>query len=432
MKLARWFKTTQSYFFFSGLVFPQALLATTIVGVDDQQLNDTQFFTLNPISYQFSELGTLYEDYDIEALDIHPLANKVYAASGDNTPHPGYLYQVDEFSGALTPIGAVGFKEIDGLTFDPSGMLWGWAQDVGLFTVENGIDNVPDLNTVQVVLHQPGVEVEDLTWNKAGTTLYGVQNLHNVGVDPDAEPDPGANGIRVWAYDTRSNKIKLQCEFAKAPEIELLETLPNDTLLFSYHEISKPIVGALDVHTCQVDIRPDLVIPYTDIEGLAWSEDITSQCSIPPYQPEYWNNNWQILFSNNCYNYGNNKRTDTYAQPGRASGIFLSWEDMNCEAVKNAALADGLVLLPASGVCPDTEDKVALVIAPEWDYHWYRQGHDGMWSHKPGGTPATQLDNSGKLITTPETADRGWYTDFCGYFCACSDKEQGQGHENIW
>ena len=49
---------------------------------------------------------------------------------------------------------------------------------------------------------------------------------------------------------------------------------------------------------------------------------------------------------------------------------------------------------------------LALVIWPDVDYHWYRKGPDGMWTHKPGGTQATNLDNSGDLISNPETADR--------------------------
>lgn len=60
--------------------------------------------------------------------------------------------------------------------------------------------------------------------------------------------------------------------------------------------------------------------------------------------------------------------------------------------------------------------KVALVIAPNLDYHWYRQDSDGLWSHKPGTTPVTRLDNSNNLIIDPQTANRGPYTEFIGYF----------------
>lgn len=155
-------------------------------------------------------------------------------------------------------------------------------------------------------------------------------------------------------------------------------------------------------------------------------------CKLPPYSPVYWNDGGTVQWNNNCYNYGNNKRTDTFAQPGKSSGISLSWPaDMNCVAVTNGAVADGVLELPVAGTCSDTQDKIALVIAPNWDYHWYRLDDSGMWSHKPGGTMATNLDNAGNPIANPETAARGAYTVFCGYFCSCSDDDQGQGHENI-
>ena len=155
-------------------------------------------------------------------------------------------------------------------------------------------------------------------------------------------------------------------------------------------------------------------------------------CKLPSYSPGYWNNSSTTKWNNNCYNYGNNKRTDTYAQPGRAAGIILTQDDdMYCAAVTDAAVADGIEKAPISGICPDTLDKIALVIAPKWDYHWYRQDSSGMWSHKPGQQEATNLDNVGNPIVNPETASRGAYSVFCGYFCSCSDDDQGQGHENI-
>lgn len=160
---------------------------------------------------------------------------------------------------------------------------------------------------------------------------------------------------------------------------------------------------------------------------------IVSCCEIPPYSPAFWNDGGTVQSNNNCYNYGNNKRTDTFAQPGRRSGDYPN--PMACADVAAAAISDGVLALPASGACPDTEDKIALFVDPGTDYHWYRLDNNGKWSHKPGGTQATNLDNSGNIITNPETADKcgGWlcYTDFCGYFCSCSSATQGAGHENI-
>lgn len=161
-------------------------------------------------------------------------------------------------------------------------------------------------------------------------------------------------------------------------------------------------------------------------------------CRIPAYEPTFWNDSGTIQYYNNCYNYGNNKRTDTFAQPGRRSGDYPN--PMECAEVAAAAVSDGLEVLPASGVCPDDKVKVALFVDPDLpvdDYHWYRLDSDGMWTHKPGGGPATNLDQSGDPITNPETADRSNpaydldYTDFCGYFCSCSSLSQGNGYEDI-
>jgi len=139
------------------------------------------------------------------------------------------------------------------------------------------------------------------------------------------------------------------------------------------------------------------------------------------YNPGFWNNNSHIRYNNNCYNYASNKRTDTFAQPGRGSGQMYT--GINCANVSAAALRDGL---QRRYVCfPDHEKPrylVALVIAPGptiIDYHWYRRNSEGFWSHKPGGTAARNVDNNNRVITNPETCNRGPYTIFCGYFYTC-------------
>ena len=45
------------------------------------------------------------------------------------------------------------------------------------------------------------------------------------------------------------------------------------------------------------------------------------------------------------------------------------------------------------------------------DYHWYRQDKGGLYSHKPGGLPVTNVDASGKMIKNPAKADVGNYKD---------------------
>lgn len=134
----------------------------------------------------------------------------------------------------------------------------------------------------------------------------------------------------------------------------------------------------------------------------------------PLYEPAWWNDSGQKQFNNNCYNYATNYRTDTFAQPGRAAGAMYT--ALTCASVLPAAVADALEDQPgANNKCPPEGHLVALVIAPGWDFHWFRKGRNGLWSHKPGGTAVTNVDNSGNLISDPRTADRGMYTDFCTF-----------------
>src|SRR6266540_1951816 len=141
------------------------------------------------------------------------------------------------------------------------------------------------------------------------------------------------------------------------------------------------------------------------------------QYEISLFNPGFWNNDPNVRTKNNCYNYARNWRTNTFAQPGRASGNPTS--NMSCSTVSNSARSDGLVdrckCLPRSEY---PRRLMALVIAPGFDYHWYRHQSGDFWGHKPGGTAAKNTDNNGALITNPETCARGPYTNFCSYFYA--------------
>ncbi len=128
------------------------------------------------------------------------------------------------------------------------------------------------------------------------------------------------------------------------------------------------------------------------------------------YNPSFWNAP-SVQPYNNCYNYAMNCRSDTFAQPGRISGHPNSV--MQCANVAKAADRDG-----CKATCSGPNKKVALVIWPGRDYHWYRLHSNGFWGHKPGGTAARNTDNRGRVIggsLNPQNCDRGPYTQFCGY-----------------
>jgi hypothetical protein len=144
---------------------------------------------------------------------------------------------------------------------------------------------------------------------------------------------------------------------------------------------------------------------------------VTCLYELGAFNPNFWNDAY-VRPRNNCYNYASNKRTDTFAQPGRGSGRIYG--ALSCPEVTAAALRDGCHV--RYNCFPDSENPrylVALVMAPGYDYHWYRYHSGGFWGHKPGGTAARNTDNAGRLITNPETCSRAPYTQFCGYFYTC-------------
>lgn len=67
--------------------------------------------------------------------------------------------------------------------------------------------------------------------------------------------------------------------------------------------------------------------------------------------------------------------------------------------------------------------KVALVLAPGMDYHWYRQVTGPYWVHKLSTLKASYFDASDEYISNPQTCDKDHtaikgpnYTDFIAYY----------------
>ncbi len=155
-----------------------------------------------------------------------------------------------------------------------------------------------------------------------------------------------------------------------------------------------------------------LSIPDLDLERSNWvkcsSNYFTSSSDF-----SFWNGSSYIT-KNNCYNYASNKRTNSFAQPGRHSGRQFSGSP-TCSKVSTAIIYDGW-----KNNCQYNNNlNICLVIKPgtNADFHFYRKASD-KWCHKPGTTAARNTDNAGRVITNPETCDRGSYTDFCGYYYA--------------
>lgn len=136
---------------------------------------------------------------------------------------------------------------------------------------------------------------------------------------------------------------------------------------------------------------------------------------VPPYDPGKWNNDSFIMKNNNCYNYANDKITNSFAQPGRGSGQVGPYPPA-CPTTGAAAERDGQIPIGNVSSTPAEGQYIGLVIWPGNDYHWYRRDANNQWSHKPGQTPARNTDNAGQQITNPQTCNRGPYTVWCGFY----------------
>jgi hypothetical protein len=155
----------------------------------------------------------------------------------------------------------------------------------------------------------------------------------------------------------------------------------------------------------------------------------TAGCSNTRYEPTVWNDAGTVQYNNNCYNYGNDKITGTYAQPGNASGNPAA--SMSVTDVRDAALSDGLTWVgwtyPGNTYSCGSGHLVFMAIDPGVDYHWWRLDQEtGAWSHKPAWTPAVNEDASYNPISNPLASDRdftSWfapnYTDNGGFYCTC-------------
>lgn len=146
--------------------------------------------------------------------------------------------------------------------------------------------------------------------------------------------------------------------------------------------------------------------------------------TIPNFDP---NNDDQGCFeveqwNNNCYNYGNDIVTNTFAQPGK--GTEQKWKENTCEDVKRAAISDGLQWIGTEypSEAPASGHYIALLIWPDTNFHWIRLDSNNLWSHKPGGTEITNKDNNGNFISNPSIQDFSPWSHFCGYFLTVPSK----------
>jgi hypothetical protein len=182
----------------------------------------------------------------------------------------------------------------------------------------------------------------------------------------------------------------------------------------------------------------------------------------PNFNPNAINGTRSIRNTHNCFSYAMNvidplliqKCNESkdcnvrFHQPGSKSGmrtLIDIKERRTCPEVEKLMKSDVDELTDSTfyGKCPAGTSKIALVVDPGVDYHFYRQNaKTGYYSHKPGSNEVTAKDALDKVIFNPETAARDYrykdseldYTDFCGFYCVPRNKpiklKQGGDKQN--
>ena len=111
--------------------------------------------------------------------------------------------------------------------------------------------------------------------------------------------------------------------------------------------------------------------PRGDISQVP-SKKVKAVGKIQHYAPKLnlarWNDEKLIRRNNNCYNYGNDKITNSFAQPGYASGHPIPLPSFTSADVLSSAESDGLekMNVPSTDPCPEAPEQpnclVALVV----------------------------------------------------------------------
>jgi hypothetical protein len=183
----------------------------------------------------------------------------------------------------------------------------------------------------------------------------------------------------------------------------------------------------------------------------------------PQYEPETWNNDEATYKSMNCYAYAFNYRNPVligecrrnngkdcrkyFPQPGALNGdrnALNASERRSCPVVEQLMTADVPEIKKSSfsEKCGPGESKIALVVDPGEDYHFYRKDKgDVFWSHKDGSNKVKRFDALRRRIFNPAAASRDYrwqgsdlnYTDFCGFYCVPRNHPipLGQGGERL-
>lgn len=213
--------------------------------------------------------------------------------------------------------------------------------------------------------------------------------------------------------------------------LEWYNCLPNDVkLTVNYVPKELSISSSLLYEVEKAKIEINNIPIYEDNSNPKALELLPTGGYEAVYNPDYWNSGENVIRAN-CYAYAlellyyPNKRLN----PGELPPSGTKYDALTESSIFNAVQRDipytgdlaGIRRAGRNDVPGKNQYKVALAIAPGYDYHWYVQNSNGYWSHKRGFTNVSCVDASGNRIVDPFTCNRNYgealnYSSFCGYY----------------
>ncbi|OQY47154.1 MAG: hypothetical protein B6242_05715 [Anaerolineaceae bacterium 4572_78] len=247
-------------------------------GVDDQGSSHTQFFKLDLITGESETLGSLYKNYDIEGIGLHPTTGELYAAGGDKKSssksgplYNGPIYKVDKETGELTHLGDTGHNDQVAASFHPTdGSFWVMVERQGLYTINFADDgNLADTpSTLQKSLpkSKPGGRIESIAWNPEGSFLYG-----------------GDSNGKLWMYNPDDDSLTEHACTLPNGEAEGMEFDKLGNLVGAVHNNQDEVgVFVMNLETCQYNTNVYPVLRMSNRAPDIETFDFEGTCGSPP------------------------------------------------------------------------------------------------------------------------------------------------------
>jgi len=207
------------------------------------------------------------------------------------------------------------------------------------------------------------------SFNKMKDHLHGARTTRNLYRHQHMPATLGYKGFLVHPPEAEEAELVVGQETKEFQRL-LLETMPEGLIPEALREkISQAIELTSVPHPSNAPLEAQRT-SHQEVSQASSKEYKTDRIQhyAPKLNLDRWNTYSIIQTKNNCYNYGNDKITNSFAQPGRASGH--PYGAITPEELLKASESDGLVKMNVEpeDPCPEAPEQpnclVALFVAP--------------------------------------------------------------------